>query len=206
MLSNNEVFNFQGSNIELCTLCGKTPNDDSPPHWANFTARSLKEKAGVAIAAGQGDQEFNPGRSGRKAKTDAPVSAPVIVALPVNIAAIMPAMTIRLQLKGHDVSNGLKQWLLEESTPADPDVGGEAIIPDEVTEFLGMFGMDTQENEITLLAYAGVKTLRMIRIERIKDAIKVLSGMNLDKFTDDRLDCIERALVTFAITGDSDAE
>lgn len=205
MLTNNEVFNFQGSNIDLCNACGKVPNSDSPPHWGNFTARSLKEKAGVAIAAGDGDKEFNPGRS-RKAQTTAPVSAPVIVALPVNIAAILPAMTLRLQSKGHDVSNGLKQWLLEESTPACPENGCEAILPDEVSEFLGLFGMDTCDNETMLLSYAGVKTLRAIRVDRIKDAIKVLGATNLELLSDEKLETLERLILSFALTDEVSEE
>lgn len=203
MMTNTDVANFQGSNQELCESLGKFASPDSPPHFFNFTAKSIRDKAKIAIAEGKGDEVFEI-KSRRKSQSPVNQAAATIVQLPQNIAAILPAMHLMLQSKGHDLGGGLKQWILEESTPASIGDGCEAILPDEVVDFLGMFGMDTIENERMLLAYAGVKTLRAIRIERIKEAIKALAEMNLQLKNDNYLDDLERNIVSIAFALDSD--
>jgi len=205
-MTNNDVATFQGTNQDLCEGLGKFASPDSPPHFYNFTAKSMKDRAKIAVAEGKGGEVFELKSRQRKSTAPANPAATAIVQLPQNLMALLPALHLMLQTKGHDLDCGLKQWVLNESTPASIGDGCEAILPDEVVEFLGMFGMDTAENEALLLAYAGVKTLRTIRIEKLKEAISVLGSIRLESLTDDRLDDLERQLLSFALTGDSDSD
>lgn len=202
-MTNLEVATFSGTNQELCEKLGKFASPDSPAHFYNFSAKAFKDKAKIAIADGKGDEFFDT-KSRRKstapANSQSPQATAAIVQLPQNIQALMPALHLMLQSKGHDLSGGLKKWILEESTPASTSECCEAILPDEVGEFLGMFGMDCDENERMILAYAGVKTLRALRIERIKEAIKVLGAIRLESISDDRLEDLERLILAFALT------
>lgn len=202
MLTNSQVMNYQGSNLDLCNALGITRKDGQPDHWMNFTVRPLKIRATEMVAHGKGDEEFQakPGRE-RKAVTQ----TPVMVALPQTVAALIPAITLKLQMQGHDVSSGLKTWLFENSQPADEEADCEAILPDEVIDVLGFFCADSSENERALLAYAGIKTLRTVKIDRIMKAIKVLE-INLNTWDDDRLDDLSRALTGFALCGNNDNE
>ena len=207
MLTNHEVFTFQGSNAELCQLCGKTPKDDSPAHWANFTARALKEKAGLAVAAGKGEEIFDAGRSrtGGQPKNTAIPATPVAIALPAAVAAMLPAITMRLTMGGQDVSGGIKQWLLTNSTPACLATHTEAVLPYEVREVFDFFKAGTPENFALLLAYAGVSTLRSLRVDGLKAAIKTLAAENLATWEDDRLAELEKLLIAFAKHSEHDA-
>ncbi len=205
-MTNNDVANFAGTNQDLCEGLGKFASPDSPPHFYNFTAKSLRDRAKIAVAEGKGGDAFELKSRRSKSTVPANPAATAIVQLPQSLMALLPALHLMLQTKGHDLDCGLKQWVLNESTPASIGDGCEAILPDEVVEFLGMFGMDTAENEALLLAYAGVKTLRTIRIEKLKEAISVLGSIRLESLTDDRLDDLERQLLSFALTGDSDSD
>lgn len=205
-MTNNQVFNFAGSNLELCGLLGIERQEGQPDHWHNYAIRPLKQRAGIEVAKGMGGEVFEVKSRHRKSTVPANPAATAIVQLPQNLMALLPALHLMLQTKGHDLDCGLKQWVLNESTPASIGDGCEAILPDEVVEFLGMFGMDTSENESLLLAYAGVKTRRSLQIERLNETIKALSSINLESLTDDRLDDLERQLLSFALTGDSDSD
>ena len=203
-MTNNDVATFQGTNQDLCEGLGKFASPDSPPHFYNFTAKSMKDRAKIAVAEGKGGEVFELKSRQRKSTAPANPAATAIVQLPQNLMALLPALHLMLQTKGHDLDCGLKQWVLNESTPASIWDGCEAVLPDEVTEFLGMFGMDTSENESMLLAYAGVKTLRAVKVDRISGAIKELAAINIQSLSDDRLDDLERVLLDFALTGDKD--
>lgn len=200
-MTNNQVFNFSGSNIELCNLLGIERQEGQPDHWHNYSIRPLKQKAGIEVAKGNGDEVFEL-KSSRRNKSTVPANqspAQAVYALPGPLAAILPAITVKLQAGGNDISSGIKQWLKENSQPATQD--SEAVLPDDVIDVLGFFGLDSSDNETALLAYAGVKTMRSLQIERLNETIKALSSINLESLTDDRLDDLERQLLSFALTG-----
>ena len=214
-MTNDEVAKFPGTNKELCEKLGKFASPDSPPHFYNFTSKSLRDRAKILVAEGRGNDVFEIKNRRKSQSPAANQSATALVQLPQNLMALLPALHLMLQSKGHDLDCGLKQWVLNESTPASIGnestpasigEGCEAILPDEVVEFLGMFGMDTDENERMLLAYAGVKTLRSIRIERIRESIKVLCEMKVESLTDDRLETLERLILSFALTDEVSEE
>lgn len=199
MLTNKEVIEFKGSNAELCEALGKSPSADSPPHYYNFTAKSIKDRAKIAVAEGRGDQEFSIGRarkSGAVAVAAKATSATEV--LPAPLLAIMPALAMKTG------TTDVKDFIAKSSTAASMQY--EAQLPSIVVEVLQFFGLDSDSNRSLLLDYAEVKTMRSILIDRINDAIKALSAINLQSLTNDRLDDLERCLLSFALTGDSDVE
>ena len=197
MLTNKEVAEFQGSNAELCAACGKIPAENSPPHWANFTAKSIRDRAKIAVAEGRGDELFQSGRIGRKtlAAGHETVKQETVYALPARVSALLPAIAMKCDL-GIDVS--VKDYIKTNSVMADKD--NEAKLPTSVLEVFKFFNMDDDaEAKASLLVYSGVPTKRDLQVERVAVMVKALSDISLKGVSQSTLDLIDKTLSKFAM-------
>lgn len=192
MLTNKEVIEFKGSNAELCEALGKSPSADSPPHYYNFTAKSLRDRAKIAVAEGKGGELYTAGRKNRSVQ---PVAKPVttVYVLPAKVSALLPAIAMKCDL-GNDVS--VKDYIKSNAVRAFED--DEAKLPNSVLEVFKFFNMEDDDDAKTaLLVYSGVPTKRDLQIDRVAGMIKALSDMSLKGVSQSTLDLIERTLKTF---------
>lgn len=192
MLSNLEVYQFNGSNSELCESLGIQPSTDSPAHFYNYTARSVRTKAAAAIAAGKSDEPFEV-KTARTAKATASATA----TLPSELLAILPAMSMKLGVQA-------KEYIFTHSSENDIEKGAE--LPEKVISFIGFFGLDTQENRDKLLKWAGVPTRRDYVSAKLSAAIGTLSAESNAKFdgwTVEKMQSLLETLTAFALLSDS---
>lgn len=197
MLSNLEVYQFNGSNSELCESLGIQPSTDSPAHFYNYTARSVRTKAAAAIAAGKSDDPFEV-KTARTAKTpSATAKTPSATAtLPSELLAILPAVGFKLG------TSDVKQFIKDTSiTGCD----GESKLQDVILDILAFFGISEELHE-KLLVWAGVPTRRDYIAAKLSAAIGTLSAESnarFDGWTVEKMQSLLETLTAFALLSDS---
>jgi len=197
MLSNLEVHQFNGSNSELCESLGIQPSTDSPAHFYNYTARSVRTKAAAAIAAGKSDEPFEV-KTARTAKTpSATAKTPSATAtLPSELLAILPAVGFKLG------TSDVKQFIKDTSIS---ECDGESKLPNAVVDILAFFGISDELHE-KLLVWAGVPTKRDFVAGKLTAAIAVLSAASnarFDGWTVEKMQSLLETLTAFALLSDS---
>lgn len=182
MLTNSQVMNYQGSNLDLCNALGITRKEGQPDHWMNFTVRPLKIRATEMVAHGKGDEEFQVSVKSRAVKGAQHQRATAM--LPSSLLAIMPALAMKTG------TPDVKDFIAKNSTAASMNY--DAQLPLVVIEVLAFFNLDSDSNRSLLLDYAGVKTYKEVLKDNVIESINVLQ----DSIKDMDVHSLERLKVS----------